>query len=331
MRLGSDCELNGNLVVAGDVSFAGRLHGHIRSSGNADVSATARIAGSVRGHDVRLAGLVEGDVISTGVLTVEKSGRVLGEIYAESICIEPGANLDGPIHLGGTSAARGDAAFKSRTQLDASSSTVRVHRTEDHEDRDSTADVAGDPENVASLLAETDAIVSEATTDTANFARVSTAADESAENDLQSANMRILDPCDSNPDTTCEISVRPIRMQRNAGFFGSHESDNSTSGNMRFEDNGRADLVNDDGGRHQREERNDAWASGEAAEPSQAVNSAAGFESFDREQRRDQRSRSRGEEALRRRLAAFEARFRRSGTVAVIGQQTQARQAVQAG
>lgn len=274
MRLGSDCELNGNLVVAGNVVFAGRLHGHIRATGNVDVAATARIGGSVRGHDVRLAGLVEGDVISAGVLTLERSGRVLGEIFADSICIEPGASLDGRVHLGGTAAARGEAAFTASTNLDASSSTVRVHRcpVEPESVAREVPVPAAPPNEVAEMLAAVDAI----------NADDPSPGGQTAPPALMSAGL-------SSP-VMSEFANPTRRKSGSAGFaVRSTHSANSHPAPL-----GTASATSNIGSNH------DSTGSGALLSP--VV-----------------RLRSRGEEALRRRLAAFEERLRRPDTIAVIG------------
>ncbi|MCL1044287.1 polymer-forming cytoskeletal protein [Shewanella electrodiphila] len=80
--IANDCELTGNIKVAGDVLIAGKINGEIRASGNVTVEPSGVITGGVVCVEATVSGLINGN-ITCEKLSITNTGTFDGEVYSK--------------------------------------------------------------------------------------------------------------------------------------------------------------------------------------------------------------------------------------------------------
>src|ERR1041385_1381666 len=83
--------LNGVLRSDGSVRLYGVFEGDIETTGPVIVGQSARVTGTIVGHDVGIAGTVNGNVHAYGRVEIFSGGRVYGDITSSGLRIEDGA------------------------------------------------------------------------------------------------------------------------------------------------------------------------------------------------------------------------------------------------
>ena len=99
ISLGS--EVQGDLVVAGNLRVEGMVRGNVRAEGDIEISASGVIEGqTVAARNILIHGRVKATISANGQLRIHSQGEVEGDVTAESLDIESGARFVGYSHTG---------------------------------------------------------------------------------------------------------------------------------------------------------------------------------------------------------------------------------------
>lgn len=99
ISLGS--EVQGDLVVAGNLRVEGTVKGNVRAEGDIEISASGVVEGeTVSARNILIHGRVKATISANGQLRIHSQGEVEGDVTAESLDIESGARFVGYSHTG---------------------------------------------------------------------------------------------------------------------------------------------------------------------------------------------------------------------------------------
>lgn len=93
-------QLKGTLKTKNDIRIAGILEGEAKAKGKLIISSSGRIEGDVKSVDADIAGTLEGEIRVTNKLILRKSAVIDGDIYAKSLLVEEGAQINGACRMG---------------------------------------------------------------------------------------------------------------------------------------------------------------------------------------------------------------------------------------
>jgi cytoskeletal protein CcmA (bactofilin family) len=99
---GSDFE--GKLSFKDTVRIDGNFRGEISSENTLIVGESGVIDASIKSNDVVISGTVTGDVTASQKIVIHKTGHVTGDLKTPSIVIEDGAQFNGKLDMGRSSA-----------------------------------------------------------------------------------------------------------------------------------------------------------------------------------------------------------------------------------
>lgn len=106
--------LKGTLTTSSDVRIAGTFDGEAKSESKVIVSSTGTIIGNVEAADADIAGTIDGEVRVASKLILRKTALVEGDIYAKTLLVEEGAQINGACNMGEES--RGATNGRSRKE-----------------------------------------------------------------------------------------------------------------------------------------------------------------------------------------------------------------------
>ena len=96
--LGKGSELQGTLLVQGNLRVDGRIQGTVEVDGDIEVSVDGSIQGpEVRGINLNVHGSITGNIVADGKLALTRSARLEGDIVANALDIAAGAFYVGHI------------------------------------------------------------------------------------------------------------------------------------------------------------------------------------------------------------------------------------------
>ncbi len=97
--------MQGSLIFQEPVSLriSGRFEGTLETRGELTIGEAAQVRADITGESITVAGRVEGKIIAKHSLKLVAPAAVKGEIWTPVLQVEPGAGLDGQVHMGGGS------------------------------------------------------------------------------------------------------------------------------------------------------------------------------------------------------------------------------------
>ena len=95
--------MEGSLIFQEPVSLriSGKFEGTLETRGELTIGESAQVRADITGESVTIAGRVEGKIVAKRSLKLVPPAVVKGEIWTPVLEVEPGASLDGTIHMGG--------------------------------------------------------------------------------------------------------------------------------------------------------------------------------------------------------------------------------------
>ena len=98
--------MQGSLVFQEPVSLriSGRFEGTLETRGELTIGEAAQVRADITGESITVAGRVEGKIVAKNSLKLVPPAVVRGEVWTPVLEVEPGASLDGTIHMGGQGA-----------------------------------------------------------------------------------------------------------------------------------------------------------------------------------------------------------------------------------
>ncbi len=98
------CEFEGKLSFKDTVRIDGGFSGEISSENTLIVGESGQIHAKIRSVTVVISGYVEGDIVAAQQVILHKTAVVSGDIQSKSLLIEEGAQLNGAVRMGSSSA-----------------------------------------------------------------------------------------------------------------------------------------------------------------------------------------------------------------------------------
>ena len=94
--------MEGSLIFQEPVTLriSGRFEGTLETRGELTVGEKAQVRANITGDNIIIAGRVEGKVVAKRFLKIVPPAVVKGEVSAPVFQMEPGARLDGAVHMG---------------------------------------------------------------------------------------------------------------------------------------------------------------------------------------------------------------------------------------
>ena len=99
--------MEGSLVFQEPVvlRISGRFEGTLETRGELTIGERAQVRAEIIGEAVTIAGRVEGKVVAKHSLKIVPPAVVKGEVWTPVLEVDPGAHLEGTVHMGGQTAA----------------------------------------------------------------------------------------------------------------------------------------------------------------------------------------------------------------------------------
>ena len=91
--------VTGELEFAGTLRIDGNFQGSISTSDNLVIGEHAVVHADIKVGEIEIHGQFFGRIEAKGRVEVFPSGRVRGDIHTSMLCVNPGATLDGGIHM----------------------------------------------------------------------------------------------------------------------------------------------------------------------------------------------------------------------------------------
>lgn len=122
--------LKGILKTKNDIRIAGVLEGEARAKGKLIISSGGKVEGDVKSVDADIAGHLEGEIRVNNKLILRKSAVVDGDIYAKSLLVEEGAQINGACRMGEQAKSISiDIDEKKKEKEDSSKSSLKAVET----------------------------------------------------------------------------------------------------------------------------------------------------------------------------------------------------------
>ncbi len=95
--------MEGSLIFQEPVSLriSGKFEGMLETRGELTIGEAAQVRADITGESVTIAGRVEGKIVAKRSLKLVPPAVVKGEIWTPVLEVEPGASLNGAVHMGG--------------------------------------------------------------------------------------------------------------------------------------------------------------------------------------------------------------------------------------
>lgn len=97
--LGQKLKIKGTVSGDGNVIILGQLEGKFDLKGELTVAEPASVVGEIRAGLISVKGKTEGTVVAHDKLHLEPSAKVTGKVYAKTISMLEGAQLDGEMAM----------------------------------------------------------------------------------------------------------------------------------------------------------------------------------------------------------------------------------------
>lgn len=91
--------VDNNFISSSSIKLDEMLVGNIYSLKEVIVDPIAEISGNITSHLSNISGKVNGDIIAIDYVEVQSTAVISGNIRAKSLCIKPGAVINGLIHI----------------------------------------------------------------------------------------------------------------------------------------------------------------------------------------------------------------------------------------
>lgn len=95
MYIAKNCNINGNINSAGNVTIEGQVEGTISIKGDLIIGEEAKIKADIEAENVQIRGEVYGKITVHSLLEVSPTGTLVGDIITKHLKIERGAKFIG--------------------------------------------------------------------------------------------------------------------------------------------------------------------------------------------------------------------------------------------
>lgn len=92
--------IQGHMKSMHSIRVDGFITGDLVSDEKIIIGEKGEIGGNLSGADITVQGFISGDVIANGLLQITSHAKVFGKIFAKTISIENGAELNGKVTVG---------------------------------------------------------------------------------------------------------------------------------------------------------------------------------------------------------------------------------------
>ena len=103
--LGPEVEINGDVIVTGDLLIYGKVYGNINSKGTVNSAKGSLVKGNIAAKNASISGRVEGDLNIGAKVILGTDSYLSGNLQAAIITIEEGAKFDGVCNMQSKSSA----------------------------------------------------------------------------------------------------------------------------------------------------------------------------------------------------------------------------------
>lgn len=93
--INEDCKITGLIAGNGDFHVNGKIDGDCDINGTVTLANNGLWQGTIKADAVIVAGQVEGDIIAVGNVEITASARIVGTVTGEAIAVEEGAVVEG--------------------------------------------------------------------------------------------------------------------------------------------------------------------------------------------------------------------------------------------
>jgi cytoskeletal protein CcmA (bactofilin family) len=97
--LGRKLKVKGTVSGDGNVIILGQLEGKFDLKGELTIAEPANVSGEIRAGLISVKGLADGMVIARDKLHLEPSAKVSGKVYAKTVSMLEGAQMDGEMAM----------------------------------------------------------------------------------------------------------------------------------------------------------------------------------------------------------------------------------------
>lgn len=98
--LGSDCVIRGEVTLDNDITVHGQVVGVLRAGGMLEVSASAKIDGTIITSAAQLAGEAQGNLIAEHGVQLLAGSTLRGRLFTGRLAVEEGATFEGEVSVG---------------------------------------------------------------------------------------------------------------------------------------------------------------------------------------------------------------------------------------
>ena len=102
-RIAAGCTFNGEVAGTSDILLSGTIIGDSRVDGVVTITDEGCWKGSLQARDVIVSGVVEGDVIASGHIEITATARISGTVTGDMIAVAAGAVIQGDMRITGQS------------------------------------------------------------------------------------------------------------------------------------------------------------------------------------------------------------------------------------
>jgi cytoskeletal protein CcmA (bactofilin family) len=107
--------VTGELEFAGTLRIDGNFQGSISTTDNLVIGEHAVVHADIKVGEIEIHGQFFGRIEAKTRVEVFPSGRVRGDIHTPLLCVNPGATLDGGMHMSAAGADSADAPVTAHT------------------------------------------------------------------------------------------------------------------------------------------------------------------------------------------------------------------------
>lgn len=93
-------KVKGTINSENDIRIAGSTDGEVISKSKLIVTSNGHVEGEVKALDADIAGKVEGELRISNKLTLRQSAIINGDIFAKTLIVEEGAEMNGTCRMG---------------------------------------------------------------------------------------------------------------------------------------------------------------------------------------------------------------------------------------
>lgn len=97
--IGTDAEINGDIVLQGGIIVYGTVNGSISTRGPVRIAQSGKVIGGITASDIRIGGFVSGNVTVQDKAILGESSKLQGDLVYRQLLIEEGAQFEGRCHL----------------------------------------------------------------------------------------------------------------------------------------------------------------------------------------------------------------------------------------